>query len=723
MDALGEWLPSQSERASNLSSQNPNEPVVVDFGSSFTRIGLGSQEQPAHELLTRSARYRDRKTGEQHNIAGNNVLLEPSARNQVRSPFDGPLLTNWESAEAVLDHSLGLIGYEAGGTAPIAISEALLAPHLPHRTMQELLFEGYDTPKVAFGADVLAQCCLHVPPSPSSTSSEGSDRGSMLLISVGSEATHVVPVLNGKPNLEYTRRINFGARYAAEFLHELLVLKYPNFPTPVTRGEVEQLLQKHCVVAEDYRATVQQMMDIGFLTEFERRIQAPVPQQQQEATEEAERVKQEQQQRRQESGRRLQEQTAIMRVERQERQQQELQQLQQFQQQLLEMETEVALEHAQHAGFTDLVDLKRTIKQLNNSLRRSRGETIEDPEPHTPLLDVPDAELNAEDLKEKRRQRLLRASYDARQRQKAEKEAQRQLKLEEEQRDADWRTRDLSGWCASKRAELMEVLEVIREREKLRNNPRLRFQQTLMATSASMGANGASGGGGSAGGSAGGASGGSANGGSTGGAGGSSANGANDDEDWDLEEEEEEERDYDGEASALQMLLLEHDPTFDPSQLEPQIDWKDSTVHKFLWGAHPYDPENVEQQYQLNLNIERVRALEPLFQPQIVGVDQAGLSETVVDILKRFPQLVQHIQISGGGANFQGLAKRLETDLRRELPVDFNIDVVVGSQPQLDSWRGLAKWSKNTDAYVSRAEYNENGADYVKEHLWGNPYH
>lgn len=712
MDALGEWLPSQSERASNLSAKHPNEPVVIDFGSSFTRIGLGSQEQPAHEMLTRSARYRDRKTGEQHNIAGNNVLLEPSARNQVRSPFDGPLLTNWDSAEAVLDHSLGLIGYEAGGTSPIAISEALLAPHLPHRTMQELLFEGYDAPKVAFGADVLAQCCLHVPPSSSPSAPDG---GNMLLISVGSEATHIVPVLNGKPNLEHTRRINFGARHAAEFLHELLVLKYPNFPTPVSRGEVEQLLQKHCVVAEDYRATVQQMMNIDFLASFERRIQAPVPQQQQEATAEAERVKQEQQQRRQESGRRLQEQTAIMRVERQERQQQELQQLQQFQQQLSEMETEVALEHAQHAGFTDLVDLKRTIKQLNNSLRRSRGETIEDPEPHTPLLDVPDAELNAEDLKEKRRQRLLRASYDARQRQKAEKEAQRQLKLEEEQRDAEWRERDLAGWCASKRAELMEVLEVIREREKLRQNPRLRFQQTLMATSASASANG-----GSSGGSNGGSNG---TGGANGGANGNGASNANDNDDWDLEEEEEEERDYDGEASALQMLLLEHDPTFDPSQLEPQIDWKDSTVHKFIWGAHPYDPENVAQQYQLNLNIERVRALEPLFQPQIVGVDQAGLSETVVDILGRFPELVQHIQVSGGGANFNGLANRLKTDLRRDLPVEVNIEVSVGSEPQLDAWRGLAKWSKNTDAYVSRAEYSENGADYVKEHLWGNPYH
>jgi actin-related protein 5 len=40
-------------------------------------------------------------------------------------------------------------------------------------------------------------------------------------------------------------------------------------------------------------------------------------------------------------------------------------------------------------------------------------------------VDVPDHQLNEEELKEKRRQRLLKAGYDARSRAKAEREAER----------------------------------------------------------------------------------------------------------------------------------------------------------------------------------------------------------------------------------------------------------------------------------------------------------
>jgi actin-related protein 5 len=40
-------------------------------------------------------------------------------------------------------------------------------------------------------------------------------------------------------------------------------------------------------------------------------------------------------------------------------------------------------------------------------------------------VDVPDHQLNEEELKEKRKQRLLKAGYDARSRAKAEREAER----------------------------------------------------------------------------------------------------------------------------------------------------------------------------------------------------------------------------------------------------------------------------------------------------------
>lgn len=46
-------------------------------------------------------------------------------------------------------------------------------------------------------------------------------------------------------------------------------------------------------------------------------------------------------------------------------------------------------------------------------------------EPSFPLISIPDAELNEEDLKEKRKQKLYKAGYDARMRMKAEKLAEK----------------------------------------------------------------------------------------------------------------------------------------------------------------------------------------------------------------------------------------------------------------------------------------------------------
>lgn len=681
MDELQEWIPESWEAPTNELQQDRSTPVVLDFGSSVTRVGVASASRPSHEFLTKAARYRDRKSGEQRTVVGNDLLLDVGSKSSVRSPFDGPLLTNWDPAECVLDYGLGLVGFDANKPSPIAISEALLVPHMSHRTLQELLFEGYAAPKVAFAPDVLAAARYTTTPhnnQQQNNQQQGNNEGNELLVYLGAEATHIVPVIAGKPQLADTRRIRFGSRSAAEYLHNLLILKYPTFPVPVSPGEVEQMLRRHCFAALDYKDTVRKMMDVDFLTNFQVRIQAPFP------PEPARDVEQEQRQaeRRKESGRRLQEQAAVARAERQEKQQQQVDELKQWESQLAGVEREDAESQARAYGFKDLVDLRRTIRQLDNGLKRSRGEVVEDPEPSTPLLVVPDEELSADQIKDKRRQKLLRASYDARQRARAVKEAQRQQAEAAEAAEAEWRTRDLQGWAAEKRAKLDELLNIIREREKIKNDPRLRFRHTLMEGLPAKRPK---------------------------------REVKEEDGDEELLEEEEEEPDYDGEADVLKALLLEHDPQFSLEALGPQRSWQNSSVHKFLWGAQPYDVDNVRQNHQLNLNIERVRAVEPLFQPSMVGLDQAGLSEVCAELLKKYPILTSNVQLSGGFASIRGLADRLSADLRRELPVTVAVAVQATDEPQLDAWRGLAQLSSDNSAYVTRQEYDEKGPDYVKE--------
>lgn len=67
-------------------------------------------------------------------------------------------------------------------------------------------------------------------------------------------------------------------------------------------------------------------------------------------------------------------------------------------------------------------------------------------EPSFPLVDIPDHLLNEADLKEKRKQKLMKAGYDARIRAKAEREAEKQKQEAEQKADEEARLRNPTQW-------------------------------------------------------------------------------------------------------------------------------------------------------------------------------------------------------------------------------------------------------------------------------------
>ncbi len=63
------------------------------------------------------------------------------------------------------------------------------------------------------------------------------------------------------------------------------------------------------------------------------------------------------------------------------------------------------------------------------------------------------SQLDEEGLKEKKKQKLMKAGFEARARARREKEREREEKMKEEQREADERESDLSGWSRKLREE------------------------------------------------------------------------------------------------------------------------------------------------------------------------------------------------------------------------------------------------------------------------------
>lgn len=105
-------------------------------------------------------------------------------------------------------------------------------------------------------------------------------------------------------------------------------------------------------------------------------------------------------------------------------------------------------------------------------------------------------------------------------------------------------------------------------------------------------------------------------------------------------EEEDAEEDDLARIAELESKLLEHDPTFDEEQtLDARSRRQTALINAFLRGKQQkFDPEDLSQAYQLHLNVERIRVPETWFQPQMAGVDSAGIAEIAGWLLNGFKE-------------------------------------------------------------------------------------
>ena len=218
--------------------------------------------------------------------------------------------------------------------------------------------------------------------------------------------------------------------------------------------------------------------------------------------------------------------------------------------------------------------------------------------------------------------------------------------------------------------------------------------------------------------------------------------GANDD-DWGVyrtvatgeQSDDEEEEDLGAGLKGIEAQLLKYDPSFTENNTrEAQTDWTQSLMHAFLRGPRPFNPESQQEIHQIHLNVERIRVPEVLFQPAIAGLDQAGIVEIAGDIINHGlskpgdrDSILRDIFLTSGNTMFSGFEERLRRELRAVLPSDSSMNVRQAGDPLLDAWRGAAQWSREPGfkrSVVTREEYHEKGAEYMKVHttLRGSPY-
>uniref|UniRef100_A0A093XHF0 Actin-like protein arp5 n=1 Tax=Talaromyces marneffei PM1 TaxID=1077442 RepID=A0A093XHF0_TALMA len=712
------YRPPQPDGYEQSRSSPSSSAIVIDNGSHTVKAGWSFDKFPRFMLPPVMSRYRDRKLNKACQFIGYDAYVDATTRGQLRYAFDPgtSVVGNWDVMEGVLDYvflKLGVDGSQGSVDRPIVMTEPIANLTYPRRMMNEILFECYGVPSVAYGIDSLF-------------SYRYNHGKTGLVVSSSHTSTHVIPVLNSKALLSNATRLNWGGMQASEYLLKLMRLKYPTFPARMIEHQMEDLVHKLCYVSTDYNEELSHFLDWTGLEDRDYVVQYPftehvvVEKTQEELDKIAERKK--------ESGRRLQEQAAKMRLEKLMKKEQELEYYKDLQQKLASQTKKEVRRILEAEDMKDETHLERTIRDLERSIKRSRNkdlgvdETEENPEEATfPMLDIPDEELDEAGLKEKRHQRLMKSNMEARQRAKAEKEAEK-ARIEEEQRlDDERRENDFEAWIGERRAARDALLQKIKERERLKadlGNRKSLASQMRMKTLANLAADGPK----------------------KRRRGGDDDDFGADDADWGVyrqvatgeQSDDEEEEDLGVTLKTLEDQLLQYDPDFTHEHtLDAQSDWTKSLVHVFLRGPWPFDPESQREAHQIHLNVERIRVPEVVFQPSIAGVDQAGLVEIAADILnQRFTaeedrtRLLKDVFLTGGNTLFKGFEERLRTELVGVLPTNAPLHVRRAVDPVLDAWKGAAQWASTGSELatwsISRAEYQEKGSEYLKEHDLGN---
>jgi len=135
----------------------------------------------------------------------------------------------------------------------------------------------------------------------------------------------------------------------------------------------------------------------------------------------------------------------------------------------------------------------------------------------------------------------------------------------------------------------------------------------------------------------------------------------------------------------------------------------------------------IEKSYELpdgqviTVGAERFRCPEVLFNPALIGVEQAGVHQLTFDSIMKCDvdirkELYGNTVLSGGTTMFEGIADRLKKELTTLAPAAISVKVVAPPERKYSVWIGgsiLSSLSTFQQMWISKEEYDESGPSIV----------
>ncbi|KAK4493922.1 hypothetical protein PRZ48_015108 [Zasmidium cellare] len=154
--------------------------------------------------------------------------------------------------------------------------------------------------------------------------------------------------------------------------------------------------------------------------------------------------------------------------------------------------------------------------------------------------------------------------------------------------------------------------------------------------------------------------------------------------------------------------------------------------------ARPHDPSKSAKMRRLGIGgasemvlpvgNERFTVPEIIFTPSDLGMQQEGITGTVMQSLNALPKglwqpFLANIEVVGGTSKLPGFVTRLEAELRSQMDDSYLVRVAHPEDPLKNAWLGGARIAQNEDLMkslvVTRQEYLEHGDAWTRRRFAG----
>ena len=226
---------------------NEEQPIVIDFGSGFVKVGFAGESKPRAVFPSIVGKPRHKGVmvgmGQKSSYVGDEAL---SLRGilTLKYPIEFGYVTNWDDWEIILQHAFYNVLRVAPEEHPVFLTDSPLNPGANREKMTQIIFEVFNSEAMYVSSD--AVMALYA-----------TGRTTGIVADLGDGVAHTVPIQEGKVLPSSYNRLDFAGRDLTEYLMKLLAERGYAFTTTAERDIVRDIKEKLCHVVLDFNKEMQ----------------------------------------------------------------------------------------------------------------------------------------------------------------------------------------------------------------------------------------------------------------------------------------------------------------------------------------------------------------------------------------------------------------------------------------------------------------------------------